>query len=144
LVEGATFFEEMTLTNLNDLKGDQGASYWPTEFRKARMIPAVEYLKANRIRSLIMEEMSKIFKNVDVFVTPTVDSSNNFWTTPSNFLTNLTGHPAVVVPNGFRDDNIPTSITFIGDLYKEAETLLIAKAYQNSTDFHLKKPYLDN
>ncbi|MFX0063631.1 MAG: amidase [Candidatus Hermodarchaeota archaeon] len=143
LAEAATFFEELTLTNRDDQLVTPGGKYWAKAFREARMIPAIEYIKANRIRRLILEEMIKIFTRVDVFVTPTIDHTDNFWTTKSNFLTNLTGHPAVVVPNGFKEDNMPTSITFIGDLYKEAEMLRIAKAYQDATEFHLMKPSLD-
>ena len=55
-------------------------------------------------------------------------------------LTNLTGHPCVVLPNGFNPDNTPVSLSFIGGLYKEAETLRVAKAYQDQTDFHRKHP----
>jgi Asp-tRNA(Asn)/Glu-tRNA(Gln) amidotransferase A subunit family amidase len=55
-------------------------------------------------------------------------------------LTNLTGHPAVVVPNGFRENGLPSSITFIGRLYDEATLLAAAKLYQDATDFHLRRP----
>ena len=56
-------------------------------------------------------------------------------------ITNLTGHPAVVVPNGFRlTFKMPTSITFTGRLYGESDLLTLARAYQEATDFHLKRP----
>ncbi len=55
-------------------------------------------------------------------------------------LTNLTGHPTAVVPNGFRENGTPMSISFIGKLYGEVEALAIAKAYQDATDFHKRKP----
>jgi Asp-tRNA(Asn)/Glu-tRNA(Gln) amidotransferase A subunit family amidase len=58
-------------------------------------------------------------------------------------LTNLTGHPAVVLPNGFTDRHTPTSITFVGGLYKEAQALAVAKAYQDATDFHKQCPPMD-
>ena len=91
-----------------------------------------------------MDEMASIFDGVDVVITPTVDQTCDFWSTKSNFLTNLTGHPSVVIPTGLdMEAQLPTSITFIGDLYKEAETLLIAKALQDATDFHLRNPPLD-
>lgn len=142
LAEAATFFEELTLTGKDELLVNQSEYGWANEFRSARMIPAVEYLKANRIRRLVMKEMYNIFTNVDVFITPTIDHSNDFWTTTSNFLTNLTGNPAVTVPNGFKENNMPSSITFIGDLYKEAETLRVAKAFQDATEFHKRRPNL--
>ena len=100
------------------------------------MIPAVEYIRANRIRTLVMQEMEKVISEVDVYVTPSFVGGNLL-------LTNLTGHPAVVVPNGFRSaDGTPTSITFMGKLYGETELLSLAHAYQQATDFHLKRPPL--
>jgi Asp-tRNA(Asn)/Glu-tRNA(Gln) amidotransferase A subunit family amidase len=70
---------------------------------------------------------------VDVYVTPTFGGDNLL-------LTNLTGHPCVVVPNGFVEENAPKSITFIGDLYDEATVLALARAYQEATEFHLQHP----
>ncbi len=81
--------------------------------------------------------MAKLMSKIDVFVTPSYGGN-------VLLLTNLTGHPAVVVPNGFTEEGTPTSISFIGNLYGEAEALLIAKAYQDATDFHLKHPVLDS
>jgi len=80
-----------------------------------------------------MRKMAELMKTVDVFVAPPFGGS-------TLVLTNLTGHPAVVVPNGFNDKGSPTSTTFIGNLDREAEVLALAKAYQDATDFHLKHP----
>ena len=96
------------------------------------MIPAVEYIQATRIRTLVMREMHEIMKDVDVVVAPTNAQG-------VIQLTNHTGHPAVNVPSGFtRDNNTPVSVQFIGGLYKEAEALRVAKAYQDATGWHLK------
>jgi Asp-tRNA(Asn)/Glu-tRNA(Gln) amidotransferase A subunit family amidase len=57
-------------------------------------------------------------------------------------LTNLTGHPTVVLPNGFRKDGTPTSVSFVGKLFGEGDLLAVAKAYQDATGFHLKHPAL--
>ena len=73
--------------------------------------------------------------SVDVYVSPTFVGNNLL-------LTNLTGHPAVVVPNGFRENGTPRSITFTGRLYGETELLAVAHAYQQATDFHLRRPAL--
>ncbi|MHA1994140.1 MAG: amidase [Candidatus Hodarchaeales archaeon] len=138
LAEAATVFDDLTLSNRDDMlihgKG------WANDFRAARMIPAVEYLKANRMRRLIMQQMSEIFSHIDVVITPTIDHSGDFWQTESNFLSNLTGHPAVVIPTGFKQKQLPSSITLIGGLYKEAEILRVAKAFQDLTNFHLRRP----
>jgi Asp-tRNA(Asn)/Glu-tRNA(Gln) amidotransferase A subunit family amidase len=79
-----------------------------------------------------MEGMAKTFADVDVIVAPTND--------PQVLLTNLTGHPAVIVPNGFRENGTPVSLTFLGRLYGEAKMLAVARAYQQATSFHLRQP----
>ena len=133
LAEAAAAFDEITRDNLDDSMTWQADEAWPNSFRAARFIPAVEYIQANRIRLKITREMAQIMETVDVFVAPSF--GGNVLT-----LTNLTGHPAVVVPNGFTEKHTPTSITFIGGLYKETETLAVAKAYQDATDFHRQYP----
>jgi Asp-tRNA(Asn)/Glu-tRNA(Gln) amidotransferase A subunit family amidase len=84
-----------------------------------------------------MQIMAQKMKDIDVYVTPSFGGNNLL-------LTNLTGHPAVVVPNGFNEKGSPTSISFIGGLFEEAKTLRVAKAYQDATDFHLKHPDLED
>jgi Asp-tRNA(Asn)/Glu-tRNA(Gln) amidotransferase A subunit family amidase len=82
-----------------------------------------------------MQQMAEKMKGFDVYVAPTRGGSNLT-------LTNLTGHPSVVVPNGFDEKGSPISITFVGDLFEEGKTLRAAKAYQEATEFHLKHPDL--
>jgi Asp-tRNA(Asn)/Glu-tRNA(Gln) amidotransferase A subunit family amidase len=128
--EAGAAFDELTRTGLVDLMED---SSWPNTFRQARFIPAVEYIQANRIRSQIMAAMHEATQDIDVFITPTFAEN-------VLLLTNLTGHPAVVLPNGFGEDGSPVSISFIGKLWGDAEALTLAKAYQDATDFHLRQP----
>jgi Asp-tRNA(Asn)/Glu-tRNA(Gln) amidotransferase A subunit family amidase len=98
-------------------------------------------VNASRVRTLAMQAWADLFKTVDVIVTPTGSAGN-----PQLTATNLTGHPAVIVPNGFRayDEKdatlVPVSLTFLGDLFQEAKMLAVASAYQRATDFHLKYP----
>ena len=133
--EAATAFDDLTRSGKDDQLVRQIEQAWPNEFRMARTIPAVEYLQANRVRTLLMRDMARIMEDIDVYVCPSFGGDNLL-------LTNLTGHPAVVVPNGFTDNGSPTSITFTGRLYGEAETLAVAQAYQEATGFHLKHPPL--
>ena len=134
--EGAAFFDELTRSNYDDLLVQQSKGSWPNVFRARRFVTAVEYLQAQRIRTLLIQEMAKLMNEVDVYVAP--------WDTGDNvLLTNLTGHPSVVVPNGFSSKGTPTAITFVGKLFGEADLLGVAKAYQNATDFHLKHPPLN-
>ena len=134
--EAATAFDDLTRSGRDDLLVRQIRNAWPNVFRQGQLIPAVEYIRANRIRTLIMREMERVMADVDVYVAPSYGGDNLL-------LTNLTGHPAVVLPNGFhRGDGTPTSITFTGSLYGEAHILALAHAYQQATDFHRKRPPL--
>ncbi len=133
--EAAAAFDELTRSGKDDLLVRQIKNAWPNVFRAARFIPAVEYIQANRIRFLLIQEMARLFEKVDLYVAPSLEGNNLL-------LTNLTGHPCVVVPNGFTPEGTPTSITFIGKLFDEGTLLAFAKAYQDATDYHLKHPKL--
>ena len=130
---GAAFDEFTRQGRVNEMKR-QGKSTWPTVFRAARFIPAIDYINANRVRTLAMQRWAELFRTVDVIVAPTNSGQLT--------ATNLTGHPAVILPNGFRADGTPVSITFLGDLFGEAKLLAVAHAYQQATDFHQKHPKL--
>jgi Asp-tRNA(Asn)/Glu-tRNA(Gln) amidotransferase A subunit family amidase len=126
--EAATAFDALTRSGRDDLLVRQIANAWPNVFRQGQFIPAVEYIRANRIRWQLLREMEETLRRVDVYVCPSFGGDNLL-------LTNLTGHPAVVLPNGFRSsDGTPTSITFNGRLYGEAEVLAVAHAYQQATE----------
>ncbi len=133
--EAAAAFDDLTRSGKDDLLVRQGRGAWPNTFRQARFIPAVEYIQANRLRTLLRRKMAEKMKDIDVFVTPTFGGN-------SLLITNLTGHPTVVLPNGFDDKGNPTSISFTGNLFEEAKTLRLAKAFQDATDFHLQHPSL--
>ena len=135
VAEAAAAFDEMTRDNRDDLLKRQDDEAWANIFRAARFIPAVEYINANRIRTQLMHDMAQVMQEVDVFIVPSFGGN-------ALQITNYTGHPTVVVPNGFTDKHTPTSISFIGGLYKEAETLALAKAYQDATPWHLQYPTL--
>lgn len=131
--EAAAAFDDLTRSGRDSLMVRQTRDAWPNVFRASRFIPAVEYIHANRVRYLIIQEMQKL--DVDVYLAPSFGGNNLL-------LTNLTGHPCVVLPNGFDDKGRPRSITFIGRLFGEAPLLAVAKAYQDATDFHKKHPPL--
>jgi len=133
--EAAAAFDELTRTNQDDLLVRQVRNAWPNVFRAARFIPAVEYINANRIRFELIQQMQKLMSEVDLYVAPS-------WEGDNLLLTNLTGHPCVVLPNGFADDGTPTSITIIGKLFDEGRLIAFAKKYQDATRFHLEHPVL--
>ena len=137
--EAGAAFDELTRSGQDDLLVRQTPGSWPNTFRTARMIPAVEYLQANRVRTLVMEALESALEGIDAFVTPSFGGGAN---DSVLLMTNLTGHPAVVVPNGFTDEGSPESITFVGNLWADAACLRAAKAFQDATDFHRRVPPL--
>ena len=131
--EAAAAFDQLTISNTDDMLVRQSPGAWPNRFRSSRFIPAVEYINANRVRFQLIQEMEKLMQEVDVYITPSFGNSNLV-------TTNLTSHPTVVLPNGFDEQGRPTSITFMGDLFDEATVLSVAKAYQQATKHHKKHP----
>lgn len=151
--EAAAAFDELTMTGRDKLLTEQGIEDWPNDFRIARFYPAVEYVQANRARTLAIRQVSELFQQVDVIVAST--------NSEQLVATNLTGHPAVIVPNGLRgadapappevdtgdDDQIggpgtPVSITFLAGHYQDAKLCAFARAYQETTGFHKLHPKL--
>lgn len=131
-VESAAAFDELTTSNRDELLVRQIKNAWPNVFRQARLIPAVEYVQANRRRSLLIEEMQNVFETVDVYLHPT-------WGGSSLTITNYTGHPSICFPNGFVN-GLPSSISITGKLYDEASILHLAKFIQEKTDWHQQHP----
>ncbi len=133
--EAAAAFDELTRSGKDSLFVQQHKFAWGNQFRAARFIPAVEYIQAQRVRQMLVQEMAKMMQKIDVYVCPTTEGNNTL-------LTNLTGHPCVVVPNGTRTDGRPISLTFCGRLFDEGTVLAVAKKFQDATDFHKKRPTL--
>ncbi len=125
--EAAAAFDEFTRKNIDDEMTWQNRGDWPNYFRTARFYSAVDYINANRHRYLLMQEVNKLFDQYDVIITPTYAGSQLG-------ITNLTGHPAICLPTGYNaSTKLPTSITFLGKLYGEANLIAVAKAYQLAT-----------
>lgn len=135
--EAAASFDELTRSNRDAELVQQGPGDWANTFRIARFIPAVDYINANRIRSRAIAAWDRLFNDVDVIVSPTFVSGLQ-----QLVATNLTGHPAVILPNGFAENGTPVSLTFLGGLFDEARLLAAAHAYQAATAFHEARPPL--
>jgi Asp-tRNA(Asn)/Glu-tRNA(Gln) amidotransferase A subunit family amidase len=154
IAEAAAAFDDLTMSGRDRLLTEQGPDDWPNHFRMARFYPAVEYVQANRVRTLAIHKFAELFSQVDVIVTPTTEAQL--------IATNLTGNPAIIVPNGLRGDDAPVppatddgnrhniggpgtpvSITFLGGLYQEAKLAALAAAYQQATGFNKVHPKLD-
>ena len=133
--EAGAGFDALTRSGRVREMVQQGPGAWPNTFRTARLIPAVDYLNANRVRTLAIEAWDRLMQTVDVIVTPTNAGAQLT-------ATNLTGHPAVILPHGFREDGTPVSLTFLGRLFGEEAMLRVAHAYQRGTTHHLRHPSL--
>lgn len=131
--ESGAFFDDLVRSKDVDKMVEQTQGSRANSLRQSRFIPAVEYLQANRQRQVLIEKMQAIMKDCDVLISPTLDRNQVF-------ITNLTGHPAITIPTGLDKNNHPTSITLVGNLYDEASILLLAKAFQDKTEFDEMHP----
>lgn len=129
--ESGAAFDELTRSNRDTLLVRQIREL-PNENRASRLIPAVEYIQANRLRHGLTLQFNELMKDIDVLIAPSLGSQN--------LITNLTGHPCVIVPNGQYDENNPSSITLIGNHFNEANILLFARYLQQQTLFDEQKP----
>lgn len=132
-VESATAFDPLTRSNRDEEMVQQNKDRWPNIFRTSRLVPAVEYLTACRVRYQIMKQMDKFIDQYDVIIAPPE-------TGDQLAITNLTGNPSITLPNGKLSNKMPASITFIGKHFGEAKLLAFTKAYQEYTGYNLKHP----
>ena len=135
--ECAAQFDELTRNNIDDLLTRQTKNDWPNQFRTARFVPAVEYINAQRHRYVLMQKVNEVINQYDAIICPSRGDGNQ------SAITNLTGHPVVCVPDGFnKKSNTPTGISFVGKLFDEATILLVAKKYQEQTNWDETHPAL--
>ncbi len=109
---------------------------WPNQMRTARTIPAVEYLTAQRLRSDVIAGTHRALDAVDVWLAPTFGNA-------ALTLSNLTGHPCMVMPLAARDDGRPLSITVLGRMWGEAAITTVAEHWQAHSEWHRRRPPLD-
>ncbi len=133
--EAAAAFDELTVSGRDSLLLNQSVNAWPNFFRAARFIPAVEYINANRVRQMLVREVNALMTQYDVIVTPSFGGNQLL-------VTNLTGHPCVVMPNGINETGSPSSITFIAPLFQEANLLALAAKWQEASNHHIVRPPL--
>jgi Asp-tRNA(Asn)/Glu-tRNA(Gln) amidotransferase A subunit family amidase len=131
--EAGAFFDELVREHKDRMLSEQTKDSRANSLRQARFISAVEYLQANRHRKVLIERFNAMIKDFDFIVSPTEGKN-------VSLATNLTGHPAICVPNGFDSKGHPTSIMFIGNLYDEQPLLEVSYLFQQVTSFEEKRP----
>ncbi|MEM7245547.1 MAG: amidase [Acidobacteriota bacterium] len=134
-VEAAAAFDELTTSGRDDLLVRQVEQAWPNVFRTARMVPAVEYVQAQRARRVLMEQYEQALADVDVYVHSTYGGR-------TLTAANLTGHPTLCMPNGFRENGTPRSVSLTSRLLGEHDLLRVGKDWQDATGHHRKHPPL--
>jgi aspartyl-tRNA(Asn)/glutamyl-tRNA(Gln) amidotransferase subunit A len=112
------------------------------------------YLKAQKTRTLIREDFNRVFKEVDAIITPTSptpafefgsksdDPISMYLSDIYTISTNLAGLPAISVPCGFTEANLPIGLQLIGPAFNESSLLKIAHAYDKEHKFGCVSPTL--
>jgi len=129
--EAAAAFDDLTRSHGIDQLTAQAQGDWPNQFRMHRFVPAVEYIRAQRARTLLMRRYDELMSKVDVFLSSTGGASLT--------ATNLTGHPALCLKAGFAD-KMPAALMITGRLYGEATLLRVALAYEKNTKWWTMNP----
>lgn len=133
-VEAAASFDDLTRSGeVNQLQTGTSRSTWPNTFKVARFVPAVEYLRAQRARTILMQQMDQFMSQFDVLLSAGADATLS--------TTNLTGHPAMSVKCGFVN-NLPRILMLTGQLYDEATMARVALAYEQATEWKDRHPSL--
>ncbi len=131
-VEAAASFDDLTRSGEVDLlQSGTSRSTWPNTFKVARFVPAVEYLRAMRARTLVMRQFDAFMSQFDVLLSPGSDQTLG--------TTNLTGHPAMAVKCGIIN-NTPRILMLTGQLYDEGTMARVALAYEQATEWKDKHP----
>jgi Asp-tRNA(Asn)/Glu-tRNA(Gln) amidotransferase A subunit family amidase len=131
--EAAAAFDELTRSGRDDELTRQEPDAWPNLFRTARLIPAVEYIQAQRLRTRLMADFDAAWTDFDFLVHPSFLGD-------LLLTTNLTGHPTAVAPAGFRGDGTPYGMSFTGRLMWDDRLLALVAAWQRATDHHRRHP----
>jgi len=129
--EGAAAFDDLVRSGKLDLmSAEPERSGWVGSFRLHEFVPAVQYIQANRARFRLMEAYHEFFEDMDVLIGSALGP------------TNLTGHPEIAFPQGLDSKGQPSVLRLTGRLFGDADILLLAHAFQQKTDHHLRRPKL--
>lgn len=143
--EAAAAFEDLTLTNRDDLLAWQAPEAWPNSFREARFISAVDLVAADRFRRRVMVETAARFSEVEAVLAPSMS--------PLLTITNFTGHPALVLRSSVRSERgrtesdaarrVPSGITVWGHLFDEGSLVRIGRELEAGYGVRAERPTID-
>ncbi len=135
LAEAASHHEELTLSNRDDELRWQDDNAWPNVFRSIRFLSAVDYVQMQRLRTEVVRAVAGQLERVDAYVAPT-------FARDLVALTNLSGHPAVVVPIGVGDDGLPQAVSVCGAWFGEAKMIQVASALEQASTYLEERPLI--
>jgi Asp-tRNA(Asn)/Glu-tRNA(Gln) amidotransferase A subunit family amidase len=151
-VEAAAAFEELTLTDRDDLMQWQEPRAWPNTFRAAHFHSAVEAVQLDRFRRKVCEIMANVYKQVDVILCPSFTGS-------MLTITNYTGHPCLVMPVGMEERptvpltgssnteagpvrSVPQGFTLWGNMFREDQIIALGSLLERQINFKTNRPKL--
>jgi Asp-tRNA(Asn)/Glu-tRNA(Gln) amidotransferase A subunit family amidase len=150
--EAAASFEELTLSDQDDLLSWQDARAWPNAFRKARFLSAVDHVQLDRLRRMVMQEMAATFREVDAIIGPPLAG-------PMLVISNFTGHPCLILRSGFRQSQtrvfgpnvlpgashtVPHAVCLWGRLFEEGTILRLGRALEGALGVLDRRPVLES
>ena len=112
------------------------------------------YKKAQQVRTLIIQDFNKVFEEVDVLATPVSpipafkigekadDPLSMYLADVFTIPSSCAGVPAISVPCGFTNQELPVGLQIIGPQFEEGKILQVASAYEQSTEWHKRRPQL--
>jgi aspartyl-tRNA(Asn)/glutamyl-tRNA(Gln) amidotransferase subunit A len=113
------------------------------------------YLRGQKVRTLIKNDLDEVFKDCDVIMTPTSptvafkvgekisDPLSMYLSDIYTITANLAGIPAISVPCGFSKSGLPIGLQLMGRVFDEEMLFRVSYTYEQNTEWHLKKPTLD-
>lgn len=156
--EAAAAFEDLTLSDRDDLLTWQGPGAWPNTFRKARFLSAVDHVQLDRLRYQVMLALDELFSRFDVLIGP-------YGTGPMLVASNFTGHPCLHLRAGFLDletrggaslgsgklttgepatvgprFRVPQGISLWGRLFDEARIIALGIAFERALGVAAERP----
>lgn len=138
--EGAAYHWERVGDRLNDL-GTTARG----RITQGLLTPAVSYIQAHRVRSILIEEFRQALNGVDALVVPTTQTTaqrldEGRLTSALTPAFNMTGLPALSLPCGFTKEGLPIGMQIVGRAFEEATVLKIGHAYESATEWHTRRP----
>ena len=136
---------------MRERPGKYGRDMW------RRLLPglgfsALDYVHAQRGRTLLFRQIDEAMKTVDFIATPTMPRTGMTFaesqvappvpSSPFTRLANITGQPSISLPCGFHE-GLPIGLLLTGRAFEEAAVLRIANAYEKATEWHRRRPDWD-